>query len=552
MNNEKSIPGVEDVKKLKHFNIYNKNDVQFEPTFVSTGRQIEAIAKAKMHQTAIIEISKDDSEVKTATWMDLYRKSNQVSWLLKEEGIIKSSTVMVCLPNTIIHVLAAYGTWKNGACYMPVAPRSTDGEILDFVELAKPDLIITDGFRPEGYKCLSSEEITARLDQYSDKMPPDVLAIPFRAQTTGGSTGKPKLIKFNRASGESDESLMAWFHMTGQFFGCRQLICGPMFHAAPCSATFSGLNCGNLVVMPNNFKPAALAKYIKEYKIECLQIVPTLMQRMLKLDTFDPEDFKTLKALCHTGGYCSKELKRAWIDLIGAKNVYEMYSMSEMIGMTAIRGDEWLKHEGSVGRPFGGSKVAIRDENGNDLPAGEVGEIFMTPSGGYLETEYVGRDQLTDVGDGFRSVGDMGYVDEDGYLYFSDRRSDMIVTGGENVFAVEVENVFMQNPDITDIVVVGIPDPEWGRRIHAVVEAKREMTYDEFRRYGWKFLVPFKVPKTVEFVDALPRKDSGKLNRLQLAELCESLQKDLVKPFGIINTGLRQALREQRIKDEGK
>ena len=121
----------------------------------------------------------------------------------------------------------------------------------------------------------------------------------------------------------------------------------------------------------------------------------------------------------------------------------------------------------------------------------------------------------------------------------------MIVTGGENVFAVEVENVFMQNPDISDIVVVGIPDPEWGRRIHAVVEAKREMTYDEFRRYGWKFLVPFKVPKTVEFVDALPRKDSGKLNRLQLAEQCELLQKDLVKPFGIIDTGLRQKLREQ-------
>ena len=223
--------------------------------------------------------------------------------------------------------------------------------------------------------------------------------------------------------------------------------------------------------------------------------------------------------------------------------------MGEMIGMTAIRGDEWLKHEGSVGRPFGGSKIAIRDEAGNDLPAGEVGEIFMTPSGGYLETEYVGRDQLTDVGDGFRSVGDMGYLDQDGYLFFSDRRSDMIVTGGENVFAVEVENVFMQNPDIVDIVVVGIPDPEWGRRIHAVVEAKREMTYDEFRRYGWKFLVPFKVPKTVEFVDALPRKDSGKLNRRLLAEQCEQLQKDLVRPFGIIDAGLRQLLQTQAAKE---
>lgn len=544
MNNEISSPGASGTTERKHFNIYNKNDLSQEPTFVTTGRQIESIAREKMHQTAIIEISQDDSEIKTASWTDLYRKSNQLSWLLKDEGLTKKSTVVVCLPNTITHVLCAYATWKIGACYMPVAPRSTEGEILNFIELSKPDLVITDGFRPEECKCFGSEEILHRLTEYSDKMPPDILAIPFRAQTTGGSTGKPKLIKYNQASGESDESLMAWFHMTGQFFGCRQLICGPMFHAAPCSAVFSGLNSGNLVVMPNNFKPAALVKYIKEYKIECMQIVPTLMQRILKLDNFNPEDFSSLKALCHTGGYCSKELKRAWIDLLGAKNVYEMYSMSEMIGITVIRGDEWLKHEGSIGRPFGGSKVSVRDENGNELPPYEIGEIFMTPAGGCLETEYVGRSQLKDYGNGFRSVGDMGYLDEDGYLYFSDRRSDMIVTGGENVFAVEVENVFMQNEDIVDIAVVGIPDPEWGRRIHAVVEAKREMSYDEFRRYGWKFLLPFKVPKTVEFVDSLPRKDSGKLNRKKLAEDCEILQKDLVKPFGIINTGLRHLLKE--------
>ena len=550
MKDEKRIPGVADVKKLRHFNIYNKNEVQFEPTFVSAGRQIQSISCVKPSETAIVEISKDDTEIKTASWKDLFVKSNQLSWLFKEEGIAKTSTVMVCLPNSINHVYCIYAAWKNGACYLPVAPRSTPGEVDDIVALAKPDLIITDGYQPEGCKCITSAELEARLPSYSSKMPPDILAIPYRAQTTGGSTGKPKLIKFNRAAGESDESLMAWFHMTGQFFGCRQLICGPLFHSAPCSALVSGLNCGNRIIMPNNFKPAAIQRYIKEYQIECVQMVPTMMHRLLKLDEFDPENFKSLKALSHTGGYCSPDLKRAWIDIVGAKNLYEIYSMSEMIGMTFIRGDEWLEHPGSVGRPFGGCKVSVRDEDGNDLAPGEVGEIFMTPSGGYLETEYVGRDQLPDVGGGFRSVGDMGYVDDEGYLYFSDRRSDMIVTGGENVFAVDVENVYMQHPDINDIVVVGVPDAEWGRRIHAVVEAKREMTYDEFRRYGWKFLLPFKVPKTVEFVDALPRKDSGKLNRKQLAEDCEGLQKNLVKPFGIIDTGLRKMLRERAAQAE--
>lgn len=545
MKDEKKIPGVSDIKKLKHFNIYNKSQIQFEPTFISTGRQIESIAKTKPHEIAIIEISKDDTEVKTATWQELYLKSNQMAWMFKEEGITHKSNVMVCLPNTITHVLAIYAAWKNGACYLPTAVRSTDREIDNFCALAKPDLIITDGYQPEGFKCITSEELMERLPAYSEKMPPDILANPYRAQTTGGSTGKPKLIRYNRAAGESDESLMAWFYMTGQFFGCRQLICGPMFHSAPASALISGLNCGNLVVMPNNFKPAAIARYVREYEIECVQMVPTLMHRIIKLEDFNPDDFKSLKALSHTGGYCSPDLKRAWINIVGAKNLYEIYSMSEMIGVTVIRGDEWLEHPGSVGRPFGGCKISVRGEDGAELAPGEVGEIYMSPSGGYLETEYVGREQLQDSGDGFRSVGDMGYVDDEGYLYFSDRRSDMIVTGGENVFAVDVENVFMQHPDINDIVVVGIPDPEWGRRIHAVVEAKRELTYDEFRKYGWKFLLPFKVPKTVEYVDALPRKDSGKLNRAELAETCEGLQKDLVRPFGVIDTGLRQILRER-------
>lgn len=542
---EKKIPVTTDVKNLRHFNIYNKSTVQFEPTFVSTGRQIESIANTKPNEIAIIEINKEDTCVKTITWRDLYIKSNQLAWLFKEQGVTDKSTVMVCLPNTIGNILCAYAAWKNGACYMPVAPRSTDAEIDTFAEMAQPQILVCDGYHPAEYNCFTEKELLERLPAYSEKMPPDCLAIPCRAQTTGGSTGKPKLIKIKRPAGESDESLMSWFYMTGQFFGCRQLVCGPMFHSAPCSAAFSGLNCGNLVVMPNNFKPIAIERYIREYGIECVQMVPTLMHRMLKLDSFNKDDFKTLKALSHTGGYCSPELKEAWIDILGAKNVYEIYSMTEMIGMTVIRGDEWLKHRGSVGKPYGGCKIEVRDENGNVLPAGEVGEIFMTPSGGYLETEYVGREQLDDSGKGFRSVGDMGYLDEDGYMYFADRRSDMIVTGGENVLAVEVENTFLQHPDIVDMVVVGIPDPEWGRRIHAVIEAKREMTYDEFRRYGWKFLLPFKVPKTIEYVDALPRKESGKLNRAALAARCEELQKDIKNPFGLYDTGLRAQLREE-------
>jgi len=197
-----------------------------------------------------------------------------------------------------------------------------------------------------------------------------------------------------------------------------------------------------------------------------------------------------------------------------------MYSMTEVIGMCAIRGDEWLRHPGSVGLPQYGSKISIRDCDGKELGPYEVGNIYMSPPAGFFYTEYINERPLNTLDDNFRSVGDMGYVDSEGYLYFADRRSDMIVTGGENVFAAEVENAMLRDPHVLDAVVVGIPDAEWGRRLHAVLETDGQIDAAELKSFLKQFLLPYKIPKTYEFVKRIKRKENGKIARDEVLNDC--------------------------------
>ncbi|HIR13916.1 MAG TPA: AMP-binding protein, partial [Candidatus Choladousia intestinavium] len=224
-----------------------------------------------------------------------------------------------------------------------------------------------------------------------------------------------------------------------------------------------------------------------------------------------------LKVLCHTGGVCSPDLKKEWFRILSPEKIYEIYSMTECVGITSIRGDEWLIHEGSVGKMPCGS-IAIRDDNGQDLPVGQAGNIYMSWTENAPEIGFLNSPPPEISKDGFRSVGDIGYIDNDGYLYFVDRRSDMIVTGGENVFANEVETVLKKSKKVLDVVVVGIPDKEWGHRIHAIVETKEPVSDKSLIRLALDYLPPYKIPKSFEFVDEIPRNANGKVVRSTLVE----------------------------------
>lgn len=502
---------------FNHFNIFN-ND---EQSHFTPGKQLQNIASVKPDEPALIYISAENKET-VMTWRELESLSNQIAWYLIEQGIGKGSSVVVSLTNTPTHIALAFGIWKTGACYVPISNLTPKKNLHEICSCVSPSIVVSNRNRPEDIKSLSSSELKDAVKDYSCEMPPDVEAIPNMATCSGGTTGVTKVIQQNMPAGESDEGLRYWFHISGMHFEMKQLLAGPLFHGAPHSAAFNGLYSGNTLIMPANFKANTILSLIKKYQVEYVQMVPTLMQRIIKLPEFDKNDFASVQVLCHTGGICSADLKKEWFKVLKPEQIYEIYAMTECIGMTSIRGDEWLAHPGSVGKMTAGS-IAIRDEEGNDLPNGEIGEIFMSWGDSSPSVSYKNMPAIEVDEKGFKSVGDMGYIDEEGYLYFADRRSDMIVSGGENIFAAEVENVLKKHSKVIDAIIVGLPDKEWGRRLHAIIEASAPVSEKELIKFALNYLPPYKIPKSFEFLDEIPRNDSGKVQRTALME--ESIKK---------------------------
>jgi bile acid-coenzyme A ligase len=214
-------------------------------------------------------------------------------------------------------------------------------------------------------------------------------------------------------------------------------------------------------------------------------------------------------------------LLRTWFELLSPERVVMAYGMTEGLGLTALRGDEWLAHPGSVGLGFRDTEVRILDPNGQPVQAGELGEVYLRSpmSAGYL---YLGgAPLLPSTPEGFRTAGDIGHLDDDGYLYIADRRSDMIITGGANVFPAEVESALVEHDCIADVVVIGLSDSEWGRRVHAVIQladGPNPLTEQDVIGYAKTRLAAYKVPKTVEFVDQIPRTAATKVNRSAMVE----------------------------------
>lgn len=501
----------------EHFNLFNPED----NGFFTPGKQLENIARVKPDEPALIYISPENKESVT-TWRQLEVLSNRIAWYLIEQGIQPGKSVIAALPNIPTHIALAFGIWKAGGCYVPISSRVPQRNMAEICRCVAPSLVVTNRKKPEGYQSLSTAELRSLCENYPDTLPPDILAIPNLSNCSGGTTGKTKVIQQNTAAGESGPGLHRWFRYSGMAFEQRQLLAGPLFHGAPHTAAFNGLYSGNTLVMPSSFDAADIVRLIKKYQIEYVQMVPTLMQRIIKLPDFHKEDLASLKAMSHTGGICSRDLKLQWLEIIPAERLYEIYSMTECIGMTYIRGDDWLKHQGSVGKMEGGH-ISIRDEEGKELPAGQIGEIYMSWGDWELDVHYKNVPELESDSHGFKSVGDMGWLDEEGYLYFADRRSDMIVTGGENVFAAEVETVLKKHRKVVDAVVVGLPDKEWGHRIHAIVESSEAVTSKELIKFALDYLPPYKIPKSFEFVESIPRNESGKVVRSRLIE--ESLEK---------------------------
>jgi long-chain acyl-CoA synthetase len=305
--------------------------------------------------------------------------------------------------------------------------------------------------------------------------------------------------------------------------GMRTIVAAPLYHAAPFGFSMAVLAAGGFIVLMDRFDPEGYLASIEQYAINNLQMVPTMFVRLLKLprDVRDRFDLSSLELVSHGAAPCPPEVKQAMIEWWGPI-IYEFYAASELgLIATFCTSEEALAHPGTVGRPVDGAVIRILDDDGAELPPGSVGEIAMWIRGTSPFT-YHGNDEKRrgiQRGD-LVTCGDMGYVDEEGYLYLTDRKSDMAIVGGANVYPAEIEHVLIGMPGVLDCAVFGIPDDDLGEVLAAVVQPQPGADLTGRAVIDWlaaRIARP-KVPRVVELRDELPREDTGKLFKRKLKQ----------------------------------
>ena len=340
---------------------------------------------------------------------------------------------------------------------------------------------------------------------------------------TSGTTGRPKGVRRTPAT-DAERQLAAELYRValGIEPGMRALLSAPLYHSAPNLYALQALLAGELLVLEPRFDAEATLALIERHRLTNVYLVPTMYVRLLKLPAGVRAryDLSSVRFVSSTGSPCAPEVKRAMIDWWGPVFT-ETYASSETGHITFIDSREWLAKPGSVGRVMGEGRLRILDDAGREMPAGEVGTIYARQPA-YPDFTYSNNPEARAAleRDGLWSVGDMGYVDAEGYLYIADRKSDMVISGGVNIYPAEIEAALHGMPAIADCAVFGIPDEEFGEGLCAAVQLRPGETVSEeqVRKFLKERIADYKVPKVVTFHDALPREDSGKIFKRKLRD----------------------------------
>ena len=488
------------------------------PEPVSFGRRIMDLAQEYPDRVALIYVSADGSESHFTT-RELDLRSNQVARMFAERGVDEGSTVVVGLPNCPEHIVSCFATWKLGGVTLPLREAMPAIERDAMLDLAKPALVVSNW---DGINWPSVDR--SQIDQtkvFDDGELPDRVSNPGRAMGSGGSTGRPKVIVRKGPWAFPPGALTKVFEPLGFRPGkTSSLIPGPLYHEAPFFGLCIVIFEGNTAVLMERFVPELVIDLIERHEITYLNTVPIMMQRLIEIPNIHERDLSSVEAVMHTGAPCPPWLKRAWIDLVGPEHVSEVYGGTEGNGYAMNTGVEWLERPGTVGKPYL-AEMKIVDDEGNELPRGEVGRIFSRSTiAQEIPFQYVGSEQAPQTDDGFTWIGDLGWMDEDGYIYLADRRTDLIISGGANVYAAEVEAALSEHSGVADVVVVGLPDENWGKRVHAIIQPHdldEHPAKDELDAWCRERLSAYKCPKTYEFILELPRNEAGKIRRSAMA-----------------------------------
>jgi bile acid-coenzyme A ligase len=474
---------------------------------MSHGRAMGWLAEEAPDRVAVIHGAEQ------ATRGELERRSNRLARAYAERGVGPGQLVTIALPNGIEFLAATLAVWKLGGSPQPISARLPEAERRAIVALAKPALIVGVADGEYGFPSVPPGfEPPAGLPgaPLPDVVPPNV-----RTMTSGGSTGRPKLI-VDLTPALVDPTVPE----NGMQLRGTTLVPGPLYHAGPFIVSWQCLLSGGTLILMSRFDPEECLRLVERHRVDWALFVPTMMQRIWKLP---PElraryDVSSLRRVMCTGAPSPAWLKRAWIEWIGPEKVWEAYGGTERIAGTLISGSEWLAHPGSVGKPPPERKMRILRPDGSACDPGEVGEIYMLPAAGRGTTyRYIGAEAEA-TPDGWETVGDMGWLDADGYLYLADRKTDMILVGGSNVYPAEIEAALDAHPAVRSSAVIGLPDEDLGNRLHAIVDAPGGVGEEALRAHLSEHLVAYKVPRTFEFTSEPLRDDAGKVRRSALRE----------------------------------
>lgn len=476
---------------------------------VPMGRRVHELALERPVAPALTVVAANGRE-RTLTWQELDRQSNKLARVFAREGIGVGDRVALELRNSVELVLGVVAAWKTGSVPVPMRWDLPDWERSRLLKVVAPCLTV---------RAAEVPELMRRAVEESPASLPDVVGPQVNGICSSGSTGTPKIILTDRPALWTPEQSVP-FAQTWAPVPRPQtiLVPAPMYHTNGFATLLSLLGGDRLIVL-EKFDAALMIELIERHDVTNFTATPTMLQRIARVPGIDERDLSSIAWILQGAAVIPPALVHRWIELIGATKIFMAYGMTEQLGLTALRGDEWLAHPGSVGRGFRGTEVRIAGEDGRELAPGEVGEIYLrSPSTG-LYTYLGGSPLLPTTDDGFGTAGDLGYVDDDRYLYIVDRRVDMIISGGANVFPAEVESALADHPAIADVVVIGLGDPEWGRRVHAIVEPadpSAPPTPDVVIAYAKTKLAAYKVPKTVELVGSIPRSAATKVSRSAL------------------------------------
>ncbi len=475
------------------------------------GTQISRLAAADPNAPAVTHGGRTVTRAELEAW------TNRLARAYADLGVRRGDYVTVALPNSIEWVAAVVATWKLGAIPQPLSSRLPDAEYGHLLDLRERALLVG---RPDPRGIVPSVPGDAEPDPGLSADPlPEAVSPSLKSMASGGSTGRPKLIE---AGGDGRFNGTAVAAMMGNLPTDTQLVSVPLSHNTGFTSATMALATGQHLVLMSRFDPAEFLRLIDEHRVNYLATVPTIMQRLLPVYRQTPGryDLTSVRRWWHLAAPCPPNVKEAWIEILGPEVVWELYGGTELQALTFISGTEWLTHRGSVGRVVSG-EMKILDDEGQECPPGVVGEVYMRPRPGSRPTyRYIGSQPKTrpDSLGAWDSLGDLGWFDDEGYLYLADRRVDMFTVGGRNVYPAEIENALAEHPEVLSCLVVGIPHEDLGQVPHALVHSEAPLDKAAVTAFVAERLAEYKVPRSVEFVDTPLRDDAGKARRTAVRE----------------------------------